>query len=494
MNSLIEHSEIARNQGFGMSVFFTLASHTVRSSVVEDNVGVGLFVSDTARMVVEDSLVLRNGRGITSGESVLSVARSTIAENLTEGLAIFGSGGTIASSTISGNSTGIRYQAAYDSPIAILDSTVSGNSGGLIGGIWITNGSARGPTLLIRNSTIARNTGSAVGGIGEFSQGFPVDDLHWLQISDSLIADNESASGPSDCGQLEPAGQPIPFSGGNLIGDTTGCEFTATPTDLTGTAASPIDPLLGPLADNGGPTLTHALLPGSPARDALSGACPDTDQRGIARPYDGNGDETAVCDIGAFEAAPVDPDFDADLVGDLADNCVKVANADQVDTDGDGRGDACDNCSAVANAEQQDSDADSVGNSCDNCIRDANPRLPAAWLSSNPWAVLTGGQRDDDADGYGNVCDAKFPGSGGSLVGPVDLTQFRASSGKSRSATTCGSSGDLPCAIFDLDEASLVIGPADLTRYRALSGNSPGPKCTTCPLTCEAGALRSCAP
>jgi hypothetical protein len=56
------------------------------------------------------------------------------------------------------------------------------------------------------------------------------------------------------------------------------------------------DPGLGALGDNGGPTLTHALLPGSPAIDAASGAfCPATDQRGVARPIG------PACDVGAFE-------------------------------------------------------------------------------------------------------------------------------------------------------------------------------------------------
>ena len=76
---------------------------------------------------------------------------------------------------------------------------------------------------------------------------------------------------------------------------------------------SKVDPKLGPLADNGGvvPTVvphthTHALLAGSPAIDAGDNSgCPVTDQRSIQRPLDGNGDGTAVCDIGAFEADAV---------------------------------------------------------------------------------------------------------------------------------------------------------------------------------------------
>jgi hypothetical protein len=90
--------------------------------------------------------------------------------------------------------------------------------------------------------------------------------------------------------------------GHNLVGNKTGCTVTATTGDLFGTGASPINPQLGPLANNGGTTQTHALLSGSPAINAGDSAgCPATDQRGIARP------QGVACDIGAHEVLAVDP-------------------------------------------------------------------------------------------------------------------------------------------------------------------------------------------
>ncbi len=75
--------------------------------------------------------------------------------------------------------------------------------------------------------------------------------------------------------------------------------------NLASSSGSPLDPRLAPLADNGGPTLTHALLGDSPARNAGNpltpgsggSACVGTDQRGLPRPFG------AHCDMGAFEAA-----------------------------------------------------------------------------------------------------------------------------------------------------------------------------------------------
>jgi len=96
----------------------------------------------------------------------------------------------------------------------------------------------------------------------------------------------------------------------NLIGDNSGCSgFTGTD-DQVGTSGSPIDPLLDPVADNGGPTQTMALLSGSLAVNAgnasgcrdQDGVLLNTDQRGYVRPAVG------ACDIGAYEyLAPSTP-------------------------------------------------------------------------------------------------------------------------------------------------------------------------------------------
>jgi hypothetical protein len=213
------------------------------------------------------------------------------------------------------------------------------------------------------------------------------------------------------------------------------------------------------------PNLAPAI--GSPlvqsgAGNANSSTCPATDfaQAG----------QTSPCTVGAYVV-----DSDLDGVADVADNCPTVANANQADADGDGVGDACDNCVNVPNPR---------------VTPDAN-----TYLSANPWATLTGGQRDDDHDGYGNKCDAKFETAGcttGSVVGACDLGQFRPSQGQNRAADTCGTSGTVPCAIFDLDEMNPIINAGDLGAFHGLNGQAPGPKCLTCPLACSAGTAGAC--
>jgi hypothetical protein len=118
----------------------------------------------------------------------------------------------------------------------------------------------------------------------------------------------------------------------SLIGVNTGATITNNGGNQIGTGASPINPLLGALADNDGPTKTHALLTGSPAIDAGdpaavpgSGTVPLFDQRGtpFSRVKDGDGVSGARIDIGAFEVQPVGPalpgDYNHNNVVDAAD-------------------------------------------------------------------------------------------------------------------------------------------------------------------------------
>ncbi|MEX2208583.1 MAG: thrombospondin type 3 repeat-containing protein [Myxococcota bacterium] len=182
------------------------------------------------------------------------------------------------------------------------------------------------------------------------------------------------------------------------------------------------------------------------------------------------------------------------------------------DGDLDGVPDSADNCPTVPNSGQEDggvgpafeSPADGVGDACDNCVNAINARLDATYVTSNPWATLTGDQRDDDHDGYGNVCDGDFNQSFSTTA--ADSAQFKASIGALKAADTCGTAGDRPCAIFDINATNATessaggISAADTARYKQLIGAPPGPRCADCTgsgsvlLPCTAGTAGSCGP
>ncbi len=222
----------------------------------------------------------------------------------------------------------------------------------------------------------------------------PITNRGTPMLRNTIVANSTAGrdcSGPS----------PVISEGYNLDSDGT-CGF-AGEGDLPNT-----DPLLGPLQDNGGPTLTHALLAGSPAIDAGNPAgCTDpwgnsltTDQRGEVRPADGDCDGVPICDIGAYEAF----DTDCDGIPDAFDNCPNDPNPGQEDADGDGVGDACDNCPNDANADQADADEDGVGDACDNCPEVYNPD-----------------QADSDGDGVGDACE---PIPVGGVIVPVSRLEL----------------------------------------------------------------------
>jgi len=232
-----------------------------------------------------------NGGGLFTAANA-TLLRSTVSENQTTGSASAGGGvvaqgnATLTESTVSGNRTlgpnGFGAGVVSLGDLAVLRSTVTDNhaSQAAGGGLRIQDTS-----IIVFGSIVAGNT--AAGGNPDISHG------------DGTVAAFYSLIGSAAGTSLNPANP-----GSNFIG----------------TAASPFDPLLGPLASNGGPTRTHALLPGSPALDAgAPGVTPPNDQRGpgFPRVVDGLGDGTAVIDMGAYEAqGPPSADFDSDGVVD----------------------------------------------------------------------------------------------------------------------------------------------------------------------------------
>jgi hypothetical protein len=167
--------------------------------------------------------------------------------------------------------------------------TISGNAGSP--GAALVDG---GTHFILVNSTVTGNHGSngtpVTGGILDVHGGFGLTFLR-----NTILAGNGDSI-YDNCRN----GNSL---GGNIIGSTAGCMFDAQPTDLLD-----VDPGLGALVDNGGFTRTH--LPGPNAIDhGIADGCTDWDQRGVARPQDGDADGIAACDIGAVEVAGGDTIF-----------------------------------------------------------------------------------------------------------------------------------------------------------------------------------------
>ena len=185
---------------------------------------------------------------------------------------------TIADNTAARDGGGVRV---FGNANAFVNTTISANhAGNDAGALWIWSAA----TTTITNTTIHANSAGNTGG-GLRIQSGP------LVLSNSIVS---GSTGVDIFG-------PINDLGHNLVQDGSG--LTA-PTSRTG------DPMLAPLADNGGLTPTHHLIFGSPAihaGDCAAGTV-TTDQRGVARPQDAFG-----CDIGAYESPPCPPDLNGDV-------------------------------------------------------------------------------------------------------------------------------------------------------------------------------------
>lgn len=230
--------------------------------------------------------VVTLSRTIVSGNKAQSVHDANGGGVFADSLTI--SDSAITDNTIQGRGSSYGGGGVAGLAVKIINSTVSSNA--VNNDIFAKGGGVAGTELTLIQSTVSGNrAGASGGGTGGGISGKAL-------LTNSIVAGNFASGSfagttPSDCdGQAQ-------YTGLNLIGDG-GCGAAAAG-QLTG------DPKLGPLANNGGPTRTHALLTGSPAIDRVgfiaSKGCVDsslaTDQRGFSRPQPVGG----KCDLGAYE-------------------------------------------------------------------------------------------------------------------------------------------------------------------------------------------------
>ena len=271
-----------------------------------------------------------SGGGIAVGNSSVSLINSTVSGN--SALGRFGNGGgittvagsvSLTNSTVSGNSTAGDMAegggiSTFTGNVSLINSTMSGNSSTTVGGgIYTRSGS-----VSLINSTLTGNSASGTGG-GVFVSDTGLNAT--FTINNSIVAANFDSKTTGTAGtpnDLVPDPDSVLTINHSLIGVTDGLTITGG-NNLTGTVAAPLDPLLGPLADNGGPTLTHALLADSQAIDAgddalavdASGIALTTDQRGggsSTRIFDDLTATGSGVDIGAFERNTVVVDNQVD--------------------------------------------------------------------------------------------------------------------------------------------------------------------------------------
>ena len=283
---------------------------TIERSHIVDNVAAGLGASGGGvggaiattfgEIAMTDSTVAGNqalapptgnalGGGIANEDGNWTITRSTVSGN---------SATSTAPST--GNALGGGMYSTGGGTITLVNSTVSGNRVLMAGAARVDGGgvAAEGAgSWTLRNVTIAGNNLPAAPanrhGGGIFVSG-PT-----FHVQNSIIGDNVADAGP-DC--FTTVGSTIVSGGYTLFESTAGCAIATGTGDVTGQ-----DAFLGPLADNGGLTLTHALGAASPAENAGNpenpgqdaDACETVDQRCFGRPAGGR------CDMGAVEQGAI---------------------------------------------------------------------------------------------------------------------------------------------------------------------------------------------
>ncbi len=225
-----------------------------------------------------------NGGGIAG--FTVEIHRSLIARNRADySGAVDSSNSTITDSLLERNRatfTGGAIALFFGTSTELRNTTVAGNTSGWnAGAIGLDTG-----TVSLLNVTVVGNHTDGLAGAPGGMGGGVHNTVGAFTIKNSIVAGNTdgAATKANDC-----SGD-VTSDGNSLVFDQTGCNLTAG----TGDLPAGTDPRLRPLAGNGGPTKTHALRPGSPARNA-GAACLSPDQRGVPRSLGG------ACDIGAYE-------------------------------------------------------------------------------------------------------------------------------------------------------------------------------------------------
>ena len=230
------------------------------------------------------------------GPNTTTIADSVLRFNLAAfGGAISGAGFRISNTSIRRNET--RFGGGGAGWLVSATSTFENTSinhnlavGGAGSALRVRNG-----TAILESSTVTLNAGPGAAISVQEDPG----DQAGATLNHTILAGNTSSGGQPDCSE-EPAGQ-VTSQGSNIVGNVTGCAFPPLASDQVGTAAAPIDPLLGGPFFHGGPLsslYTFALNPGGPAINAGSadpGDCQKVDARGVPRELGGR------CDIGAYE-------------------------------------------------------------------------------------------------------------------------------------------------------------------------------------------------
>jgi hypothetical protein len=298
------------NMGISAVVNATNVQFSINKTSAAGGGGVFGMIAANAKVVVDGCLFTGNSAiGSGSGGVISGIANSSfIASNCAfsgnsanhDGGAIFFNSGSSAlttrNCTLAGNTAGGAGGAiawsnstSASTPVAVINSTVSGNkANGSGGGIQFDDASG---TLNLVNSTIASNTAAANGGGVNLKVGGVA------HIVSSIIAGNAAAAGPDI---YAPAAANVNVDSSN-IGNSSGITVLT----QTGFNLIDVDPMIAPLADNGGFSLpdgnsiqTNALMPGSPAINTGSNTLALTfDERGVGFPRAAGGQ----ADMGAFE-------------------------------------------------------------------------------------------------------------------------------------------------------------------------------------------------